>query len=168
VQWTMKLRCAWLRQALVLGCLALCACNSHGAGAVTPIIVEWTTASEINTAGYNLYRSDRGDGDYIKITSTPVPASPDPLRGGKYRYEDANVEPGKTYYYKLEDIERDGATMQHGPIQATAAASFSNAVIVLIGAIAVGLLIVGGVAVYLRRKTEIRLSWNKHDDANKE
>jgi hypothetical protein len=163
---TIKGNCGWLSQALLIGCLALSGCNSQDARTTAPIVVEWTTATEINTAGFNLYRSDRVDGEYVKINTTLVPASPDPLRGGKYRYEDVNVEPGKTYSYKLEDVELSGATMQHGPIQATAAASRLDTTFVLVGAGALAILGAGVIAVYVRRSPKIKLSWNKRDEKN--
>jgi hypothetical protein len=86
----------------------------------TRVVVEWTTASEINTSGFNLYRSERTDGPYVKINAQLIPASTDPLVGGKYRYQDTNVESGRTYYYQLEDVELDGSSARHGPIVVTA------------------------------------------------
>ncbi|NIN65277.1 MAG: hypothetical protein GTO63_11385, partial [Anaerolineae bacterium] len=46
------------------------------------VIVEWTTESEIDLAGFNLYRSERPDGPYVKVNEALIPASPDPLTGG--------------------------------------------------------------------------------------
>ena len=31
------------------------------------VIVEWTTASELNTAGFNLYRRDSPDGPFTRL-----------------------------------------------------------------------------------------------------
>ena len=43
------------------------------------------------------------------------------LRGGRYMgdvysFEDTTVEPGKTYYYKLEDIDYNGKSTFHDPV----------------------------------------------------
>lgn len=84
------------------------------------VVVEWTTASELSTAGFNLYRSDLVDGTYIKINTELIPASPDPLTGGKYSYIDDQVKAGAMYYYKLEDIEFDGSARRYGPIEVEA------------------------------------------------
>lgn len=83
------------------------------------VVVQWTTATEINTAGFNLYRAERAEGPYTKINAQLIPAS-DALTGGKYQYEDTTVVAGKTYYYQLEDVEYGGATARHGPIVVTA------------------------------------------------
>jgi len=80
------------------------------------VIVEWTTESEVNLAGFNLYRSESPDGPYVKINESLIPASPDPITGGSYSYTDAGAEAGVTYYYKLEDVELDGRGTMHGPI----------------------------------------------------
>ncbi len=90
------------------------------ANAPTRIIVEWTTATEINTAGFNLYRGESEQGPFVKVNDQLIAASPDAVTGGKYRFEDASVQAGKTYYYQLEDIEYGGASARHGPLIITA------------------------------------------------
>jgi hypothetical protein len=114
--------------------------------------VEWTTATEINTVGFNLYRSDSADGPYLKINANLIPASFDSVNGGQYRYEDRNVLSGKTYYYALEDVERTGVMVRHGPIRVTAQASDGSGM--MIAAIGVGGLVVliGGVVFSRRRR----------------
>lgn len=88
----------------------------------SPVVVEWTTATEINTAGFNLYRGESASGPFVKINEQLIPASSDSLVGGKYRFEDASAMPGKTYYYQLEDVEYSGITTRHGPIVVTVSA----------------------------------------------
>jgi hypothetical protein len=84
------------------------------------VVVEWTTASELSTVGFNLYRSDLIDGTYAKVNEELIPASPDPLTGGKYTFNDDQVGAGGTYYYQLEDVESDGNTSRYGPIEVKA------------------------------------------------
>jgi hypothetical protein len=91
------------------------------------VIVEWTTESEVDTAGFNIYRSESAEGPYIKINPELIPSSPDPILGGKYVYTDTNVVAGRTYYYKLEDVELGGTTTMHGPIEVVAEASSPSA-----------------------------------------
>ncbi len=105
-----------LARRMLIALILLAACRP----APAPILVEWTTASEMNTAGFNLYRSSQPEGPFVKMNANLIPASPDPLSGGKYKYEDPAVTPGQTYYYKLEDIELGGAKAEHGPIKITA------------------------------------------------
>ena len=72
--------------------------------------IKWTTASELNTVGFNLYRRDSPTGPEIRINSELIPASTDPLAGGNYHFIDRAARPGQTYHYELEDVETDGAT----------------------------------------------------------
>jgi len=81
-----------------------------------PVIVEWTTESEVNQAGFNIYRSENPGGPYVKLNDSLIPASPDPVTGGEYSFTDTTAEAGVTYYYQLEDVELDGKTTMHGPI----------------------------------------------------
>ena len=89
------------------------------------VVVRWTTASELSTAGFNLYRSEHADGPYNKVNEVIIPPSSDQLTGGKYSYTDHGVSPGTTYYYELEDIDLDGSSIRHGPIAVTSENRFS-------------------------------------------
>ena len=89
----------------------------------TTIIITWETATEFETIGYAIYRSSSVDGDYEKISADLIPASPDPLTGGAYEFVDEDVRAGKTYFYKLEEIEASGLTTLEGPIEAQAASA---------------------------------------------
>ena len=85
------------------------------------VIISWETATEFETAGYAIYRSDSPDGPFVKVSPDLIPASTDPLTGGVYDYQDDNVRAGQTYYYQLEEIETTGATSVEGPVEVTAA-----------------------------------------------
>lgn len=84
------------------------------------VVVEWSTASELDTLGFNLYRSDTSDGSYTKINTALIPGSTDPLTGGSYSYVDDQVQPGITYYYELEDVGASGGSNRFGPIEVIA------------------------------------------------
>jgi hypothetical protein len=81
------------------------------------IKVEWSTASEIDTAGFNVYRSENAEGSFEQINTQLIPASGDTLSGGDYSFTDTNVTPGKMYYYELEDVEFNGSSSKYGPVQ---------------------------------------------------
>jgi hypothetical protein len=89
------------------------------------VIVEWTTESEVNLAGFNVYRSEDPEGPYVKLNEVLIPASRDPLAGASYVYTDTTAMAGVTYYYKLEDVELDGRSTIHGPIELVATANTS-------------------------------------------
>jgi hypothetical protein len=80
------------------------------------IVVEWSTASELNTVGFNLFRSQTEADPGVLVNAELIPASEDAQTGGEYRYTDTNVVPGQVYYYYLEDVSAGGETKIHGPV----------------------------------------------------
>ena len=83
------------------------------------IILQWSTASEIDNAGFNLYRANSENGDYLKINTSLIPAQGSSAQGANYEFIDKDVQNRRTYYYKLEDIDLNGNPTMHGPVKAT-------------------------------------------------
>jgi hypothetical protein len=83
------------------------------------IRVHWETASEVDNAGFYLWRAiGEGwkEGDYsqvIRITDQLIPSKGTKVGGYPYSYVDSNVESGITYYYGLEDIDFNGQSTVH-------------------------------------------------------
>ncbi|MGC9398605.1 MAG: hypothetical protein ACP5HM_05655 [Anaerolineae bacterium] len=78
--------------------------------------ITWETASEVDTAGFHLYRATPPDPSFERITSTPIPAQGDPLTGAEYRYQDKNVRWGARYRYQLEEVTLSGSTQKYPEI----------------------------------------------------
>jgi hypothetical protein len=79
------------------------------------LTIRWTTESELDIVGFNLYRSDTPDGDFVKINDELIPPAQDPFIGGEHTFVDENVIRGETYYYELETIDRQGNATRKGP-----------------------------------------------------
>ena len=82
------------------------------------VLLEWETASEIDNAGFYLWRSEKKSSKYEMIT-TLIPAKGSSTEGAEYSYEDFDVVSGLTYFYELEDVDYDGLSTFHGPVSAT-------------------------------------------------
>lgn len=96
--------------------LAGCALLLLGACAA-PVRVEWQTETELNTAGFNLYRSTSPEGPFdVKVNDELIPPAEDPLTGRDYTYIDRTAQSGVTYYYQLQEVERNGGVNTFGPI----------------------------------------------------
>jgi hypothetical protein len=106
-----------LVSALVVIISVLMAYQISGSAKASTVVLEWDTASEVDTAGFNIYRGERSQGPYEKVNDNLIPASNDALVGGSYTYEDVNVVAGRIYYYQLEDVAYSGETTRHGPIE---------------------------------------------------
>ena len=83
------------------------------------VVLKWQTASETDNAGFNLYRSESEDGEYIKINESLILATGSTTQGASYEYLDLGVQNRTTYFYKLEDIDLSGISTTHGPVSAT-------------------------------------------------
>jgi hypothetical protein len=86
----------------------------------TSLTITWTTESELDTIGFNLYRADSVDGEYTKINEELIPPASDPFIGGEHTFIDENVTRGNIYYYQLETVDRNGNTTRTDPINLTA------------------------------------------------
>ena len=84
------------------------------------IVIEWTTATELDVAGFNLYRATSPDGPFEIVNDHIIAPAVDPLTGGDYSFTDDNVEAGTTYFYNLEEIELSGFVSINGPIEVSA------------------------------------------------
>lgn len=83
------------------------------------VLLRWTTAHEIDNAGFHLHRSLSREGPYTRINPSLIPGQGYSVRGARYWYLDEDVEIGVTYYYKLEDVDFHGHGTFHGPVWAT-------------------------------------------------
>ena len=92
------------------------------------IRLAWETVSEIEHAGFNLYRTgDDGQGnpapaEWARINASLI-ASPTPgsSAGHVYEWLDAAVAAGQVYWYRLEAVDVHGGTQAVGVIRAPAA-----------------------------------------------
>jgi hypothetical protein len=83
------------------------------------VLLAWQTASELDTAGFNLWRSDAADGPYARVNEALIPAAGGPTWGASYTFTDVAVVAGATCYYKLEEVDVYGLSAFHGPTAVT-------------------------------------------------
>jgi hypothetical protein len=79
--------------------------------------LRWRTESEINNLGFWIYRSDRRDGDFVKVNATMIPGAGTSGASNVYEFIDTTVEDDGTYYYYLEDVALDGSASRSRMIQ---------------------------------------------------
>jgi hypothetical protein len=83
------------------------------------VALKWSTASEIDNAGFNIYRAETEDGNYVKISTALIPSQGTTTQGAAYKFIDKGLKNNKAYFYKLEDIDVSGNSTFHGPVTAT-------------------------------------------------
>ena len=111
---------AWMVWIVIAAAALLLAYQALRSGQTVSVIVEWSTASELNTAGFNLYRAESANGPFEQVNETLIAGSPDPLTGGDYAFVDSAVTPGMIYYYQLEEVETNGGRANIGMIEVRA------------------------------------------------
>lgn len=73
------------------------------------IQIRWKTASQLNLQGFNLLRSEGDEDSFLPINPNLIPVQGDRVAGSQYQYIDKQVQPGKTYYYKIEKVTIQGS-----------------------------------------------------------
>lgn len=125
VKWISRL----LRSALLLALLlplrtanaSITLSDFRARGGTNSIFLIWETATELNNAGFHLWRSETNNlNDAARITDTLIPSLVPGLPiGASYSYEDTDVVYKVTYYYWLESVEYSSYSEFFGPVQAT-------------------------------------------------
>ncbi len=83
------------------------------------IRITWATVTEMDNAGFNLYRSTSPGVLGERLNAALIPAqAPGSTLGFTYTFDDFSVTPGQTYWYTLEDVDFSGLTTRHGPVSA--------------------------------------------------
>ena len=82
------------------------------------VLLTWETNSELNNRGFNLYRGTSAAGPDRQLNETLIPSQSQGNPGGfVYTWEDrADLAPGTTYFYWVEDVDIYGAATMHGPV----------------------------------------------------
>ncbi len=95
----------------------------QGEGRDTEVLIRWATATEVDTAGFTLERSQNAAGPYRLLSEIGfIPSlAEDAFSGAEYRRLDRdNVVSYQTYYYILVELEVDGSEIRTDPISVNA------------------------------------------------
>ncbi len=91
--------------------------------------IRWKVASEIQNAGFNLYRSvttddnPPADEDYERLNEERIPGRGNASSEKEYAFLDDQLpDGGQTVWYKLEDINYNGKVTTHGPVKVSLSA----------------------------------------------
>jgi hypothetical protein len=84
------------------------------------ITIKWRTETETNNLGFNIYRNEAKDGEYIKVNARLIAGAGSDATPHDYSFTDENVVKGFTYYYYIEDVDFSGKTHKSHIIEVTA------------------------------------------------
>jgi hypothetical protein len=78
--------------------------------------LKWTTASEVENFGFDIFRSLSEDGPFEKITTEPLTGAGTTDEPQHYVFVDESIDPGKDYYYYIESISLGGIREKFSPV----------------------------------------------------
>jgi len=76
----------------------------------------WSTASEEENFGYDVYRGDAEKGPFVKLTKQPILGNGTTNETHQYKYVDDSIDPCRDYWYYVESISSDGAREKFTPV----------------------------------------------------
>jgi hypothetical protein len=82
-------------------------------------MLTWTTESEADCAGFNLYRMEKKGGEAVKLNDALIPAQGSAAGGATYTFTDAGLTKRTTYYYRLESVAGSGTAIMLDVMSAT-------------------------------------------------
>ncbi|MGE0682528.1 MAG: hypothetical protein AB7P69_16710 [Candidatus Binatia bacterium] len=78
-------------------------------------VLRWTTASEVDNFGFDVYRAEEESGPFFRITEQPVLGAGTSDEPARYEYIDAAIKPDTQYYYYVESISMSGVREKFTP-----------------------------------------------------
>jgi hypothetical protein len=78
--------------------------------------LKWTTASEVENFGFDIYRSLAEDGPFDRITDRPLAGAGTTDEPQSYVFVDEDIDPSKDYYYYIESISLGGIREKFSPV----------------------------------------------------
>lgn len=116
-------RCRWIAVLAGVGLVVVGGCASSGGVAPEPAsdeppvnTLKWTTASEVDNFGFDIYRSLAEDGSFDRITSEPLAGAGTTDEPQSYVFVDDAIDPTKDYYYYIESISLGGVREIFSPV----------------------------------------------------
>jgi hypothetical protein len=79
------------------------------------VVVQWETASEVGTAGFELQRWDAARRAWEPVNRALLPALLGSPQGGRYRLVDEGADPSAPLTYRVVEVEGSGSRRAHGP-----------------------------------------------------
>lgn len=79
--------------------------------------IRWSTASEVENFGYDVYRGEAEDGPFVRLTAQPIPGAGTSDEPHKYSYVDKDIDPTKDYWYYVESVSYSGVRERFTPVQ---------------------------------------------------
>jgi len=78
--------------------------------------IRWTTASEVDNFGFDVFRATKESGPFECINPEPIPGAGTTDETTDYLHVDDSIDPRQEYYYYVESISMQGERRRFTPI----------------------------------------------------
>ena len=78
--------------------------------------IKWSTASEVDNFGFDVYRGSTAEGPFERLNEDPIAGGGTTDEPRYYEYVDDTIDPRETYYYYVESISMSGVREKFTPI----------------------------------------------------
>lgn len=75
-------------------------------------VLNWITESEVDNAGFYIYRSQTKDGEYTVVNPKLIHGAGTTGERNEYTWTDTTAKPNTVYYYRIEDVSHAGVREQ--------------------------------------------------------
>ncbi len=76
------------------------------------VVLNWTTESEVDNAGFYIYRSETEDGEFKVVNPSMIQGAGTTGERTAYTWTDTTAKPNTVYYYRIEDVSHAGIREQ--------------------------------------------------------
>ncbi|MEZ5461070.1 hypothetical protein [Dokdonella sp.] len=76
---------------------------------------KWSLASEQDNFGFDVFRGDTEDGEFIKLNENPILGAGTTDETQKYQFRDDTIDPCREYWYYVESISTAGVREKMTP-----------------------------------------------------
>ncbi len=92
----------------------------------TGVVVNWTTQSEMENAGFYVLRRLEGASDFERITPSLIAGAGTTAERSTYTYRDTTAKANVAYYYRLEEVSLSGVRRVIGTVRLRGYVSAAN------------------------------------------
>lgn len=78
--------------------------------------LKWTTASEVDNFGFDIYRGLSEEGPFERITAELLPGAGTTDEPQSYVFLDEDIDPSRDYFYYIESISLGGVREIFSPV----------------------------------------------------
>ncbi|MYB93579.1 WD40 repeat domain-containing protein [Candidatus Poribacteria bacterium] len=76
------------------------------------VLIKWMTESELDNAGFYIYRSEAKDSEFKVVNPTLIQGAGTTSERHTYTWTDTTAKPNTVYYYRIEDVSHAGIRKQ--------------------------------------------------------